>query len=104
MSSWTKALAIGKPDTIGTMIYGPHSASVAWCGCGSAYDSDGSYSISPAEAHANAKLYAAAPELVDALIEMVEANNGVAVMPTAEARRQNNAIAQARAALAKAGA
>lgn len=67
MSNWTKALAIGKPDTIGTMIYGPHGASVAWCGCGSAYDSDGSYSISPAEAHANAKLYAAAPELVDAL-------------------------------------
>ena len=45
------------------------------------------------EAHANARLIAAAPELLDALIDMVEATTGV---------DQASAVNQARAAIAKA--
>lgn len=51
---------------------------------------------------ANARLIAAAPELLEALEGMVKANGGVAVMPTSEAKAQNAALAFAREAIAKA--
>lgn len=43
-----------------------------------------------------------AKELRDALTEMVEANGGVAVMPTQEARKQNAALKEAKKSLTKA--
>lgn len=112
MSNWTKGpLAVSKPDSIGTVVTGPRGVSVAWCGCGSVYDSDGSYSISQAEAHANAKLYAAAPELVEALVEMLDMSNRLAIAleigdsrPHPQRPHYVAAVAKARSALAKAGA
>lgn len=74
MSNWTKGpLTVGEWDSIGTVVIGPRGVSAAWFGCGMSVGADGSYSISPAEAHANAKLYAAAPELVDALRSAIDA-------------------------------
>jgi len=46
--------------------------------------------------------YEAAPELLEALVAIVNANNGVSVMPTPEARQQNAALKKAKAAIKKA--
>ena len=105
MSNWTKGpLVVSAPDSIGTVVTGPRGVSVAWFGCGMSVGADGSYSISPAEAHANAKLYAAAPELVEVLqaivfaLDLTDMNIGPSAHEVLALRTH------ARAALSKAGA
>jgi cytochrome c peroxidase len=48
-------------------VLGPHTVSVAWCHESAVYGCDGSYVIGVSEAKDNARLIAAAPDLLDAL-------------------------------------
>lgn len=54
------------------------------------------------ETASNARLIAAAPELLEALKAIAVANLGIAVTPTLESRAQNAALKKAHAAIAKA--
>ena len=59
------------PVEHGAHVYGPHGVTVAWCGTNSTFKRAGYYSISMEESGANARLIAAAPELLEALIAML---------------------------------
>ncbi len=51
-------------------VRGPLDVKIAWCGDNGIYGRDGSYVISIEEAEANARLCAAAPDLLEALRDM----------------------------------
>lgn len=54
----------------GQHVWGPHSVTVAYCGCNMSSEASGSYSIGADEAVANARLITAAPLLLTALTEL----------------------------------
>ena len=74
-------------------VRGPLDVKIAWCGDNGIYGRDGSYVISVEEAEANARLCAAAPDLLDALRAMIT--------PT-DPRTEDEILSQAFAAIAKA--
>ena len=69
-------------------------AQVAWCGAAAAYGESGNQTIDAAEACANARLIAAAPDLLDACVRLLDA--------VARGDHKAKAIDAARAAVAKA--
>lgn len=56
----------------GTSVDGFVGVGVAWCGANTTVGNKGAHSISESEAEANARLIAAAPELLDALTRMLK--------------------------------
>lgn len=53
--------SVGRQEPHGTSVYAtPHRITVAWFGCATTSGPGGSYSISAAEAHANAHAFAKA--------------------------------------------
>ena len=63
-----KGATPGPWKQFGQHVRGPRSVAVAFCGCNTTVDSGGSYAIRAEEAEANARLIAAAPLLLEALI------------------------------------
>ena len=55
----------------GQEVKGVMGVGVAFCGESSTHGSDGSYRVGPKEAESNARLTAAAPELLEALEDLV---------------------------------
>jgi hypothetical protein len=62
--------SIEKTDSYGASVVA--IAQVAWCGANSSYGSMGNQSISARQAKANARLIAAAPDMLDALLTLME--------------------------------
>ena len=60
---------VSTQESHGSKVVAPsaHAASVAWCGAGFVSGIQGSYSIGADEAAANARLIAAAPDMLDLL-------------------------------------
>lgn len=58
----------------GASVRGIHGITVAWCGTASAWATDGSHTIRQDEARANARLVAAAPEMLAALRAVMDGN------------------------------
>lgn len=105
MSNWTNGpLVAGESSWAGTTVTGQHGISVAWFGTGHTRGADGYYEIGQDEAHANAKLYASAPELVDALRSAIDAlDRNTSPFPLS-IEHTFAVLETGRAALAKAGA
>ncbi len=53
-----------RPQANGTSVIAPFGVEVAWCGCNATSGLNGSYRIDELEAAANARLSAAAPDLL----------------------------------------
>ena len=102
----------GGKKSHGTSVYGPKTVSVAWVGCASTHGDLGHYAIDSDEAHANAHLIAAAPDLyaelkaAEKILEDVLVSPWRGVMPfepeASKMRADLEQIGRVRAALAKA--
>lgn len=69
MTNYTKGpWFAGDEQFHGTEVTGPFGIILAWCGQATITTRDGYYSIESCEANANARLIAAAPELLEALM------------------------------------
>ena len=100
----------------GAEVRGPSGISVAWCGMASVHGDTGSHYIGAPEAAANARLIAAAPDLVKALRELLAEtmtrDGGICIQCAERVGTDPEApvgshmewcrVAQARAAIAKA--
>ena len=69
--------------TGGQTVSGPLGVSIAWCGANASFGyGETSYVISEAEARANARLIAAAPELLEVALSLQELDDGLSALGT----------------------
>jgi hypothetical protein len=88
----------------GTNVIGPNGVTVAFCGTNSAFSLTETVSIRKDEAHANAALMAAAPDLLDEVRGLMRYLENVAPLLDGDAPESGvrSMIERARAAIAKA--